>query len=401
MLTSHALGEVAAAPSAPAPAAVRPAYDIEILHDPEAARLRLAAAFASGAATPFQAPDWLSTWYATVGPAHHAEPLLVFVSERGTGRRVAALPLIRHRTGGLEVVAFADLGVTDYNAPILGPAAPTSADAARAMWSSIAAALPPADLIQLRKMPGSVRGEPNPMVALRGAHVSHSPGFSVAMPEAWDTYLQSLSKKFRKELGRSLRRFEEGGGGFRRIETMDEAKHVLRTMNEQQRGRLEEMGTRFALEEKDYHAFYEDLVGGGLQDGTTILTALTCGDELVAALLGIADATSFTMVRLSHIGGDWMKVGPGRLVIERTMRLLHARGCRQFGFSIGDYPYKSGFGVEPSPLFDLVIAQSWRGRFSSARNLAKVAVKRGLKACGVSLVPQAVKNRYRRYHQST
>jgi CelD/BcsL family acetyltransferase involved in cellulose biosynthesis len=136
----------------------------------------------------------------------------------------------------------------------------------------------------------------------------------------------------------------------------------------------------------------------GLEAGTTILTALTAGDEIVAALLGVTDGKSFAMVRLSHAGGDWMKVGPGRLVIERTMHALHARGIRHFDFSIGDYPYKSGFGVQPSPLVDLVSAQSWRGRANAARDLAKAAVKRGLERVGVSVVPQAVKDRYRRYH---
>ena len=169
-------------------------------------------------------------------------------------------------------------------------------------------------------------------------------------------------------------------------------------MNAQQRARLEEVGQALALNEEDYYAFYQALVRTGLEAGTTVLTALTAGDEIVAALLGVTDGTSFAMVRLSHAGGDWMKIGPGRLVIERTMHALHEKGIRHFDFSIGDYPYKSGFGVQPSPLVDLVSAQSWRGRAGAARDLAKAAVKRGLERIGVSVVPQAVKDRYRQYH---
>ena len=401
MLRSQTLGGVAVKPSASVPTAVRPIYDIDIVREPDTVRARLELAFASGVATPFQAPGWLANWYTTVGAQQGAEPLIVFVSERGTGQAAVALPLIRHRVGSLKVIAFADLGVTDYNAPILGPAAPKTPDAARALWASIVKALPSADLIHLRKMPSSVRGQPNPMALLRGVHPSHSPGFSVSIPEDWDAYLRSLVKKFRKELGRSLRLFEkEGDAAFRRIETVDEGARVLQAMNAQQRARLEEMGYRYTLDEDDYHAFYAGLVSTGLEDGATILTTLTSGEQIVAALLGVTDGTNFTMVRLSHAGGDWMKIGPGRLVIERTMHALHARGCRHFDFSIGDYPYKSGFGVEPSPLFDLVIARSWHGRLSAARDLAKATIKRGLEACGVSLVPQAVKDRYRHYHRS-
>ncbi len=38
--------------------------------------------------------------------------------------RAALLPLIRHRQSSLRIVEFADLNLTDFNAPLLGPAAP-------------------------------------------------------------------------------------------------------------------------------------------------------------------------------------------------------------------------------------------------------------------------------------
>lgn len=399
MLNTKALDDVAVTPAASHSALARPVYEIEIVNEPDAMRARLTAVYGDGLATPFQAPDWIAAWYATVGVKQDAEQLLVFVTERATGQSVVTLPLIRHRSHGLDVIAFADLGVTDYNAPILGPAAPTSPLAARALWVRIVKALPKADLIQLRKMPVTVDGRPNPLALLRGVHPSHSPGFSVRLPDDWDGYLQSLAKKFRKELGRSLRLFEkEGDTAFRRIETVDEARRVLATMNAQQRARLNEMGYAYMLEEDAYHAFYDGLVAQGLTVGTTVLTTLTCDGAIVAALLGVTNGKSFAMVRLSHAGGDWMKIGPGRLVIERTMHALHARGCRHFDFSLGDYPYKSGFGVAPSPLLDFVAALSWRGRRSAVRDLAKAAVKRALGTVGVSLVPQRVKDRYRRYH---
>ncbi len=233
-------------------------------------------------------------------------------------------------------------------------------------------------------------------------HPAHSPGFSVRLPDDWDGYLQSLAKKFRKELGRSLRLFEkEGDAAFSRIDTVDEARRVLAVMNTQQRARLDEMGYAYVLEEDAYHAFYDGLVSEGLSNGTTVLTTLTCDGAIVAALLGVTDGKSFAMVRLSHAGGDWMKMGPGRLVIERTIHALHGAGCRHFDFSLGDYPYKSGFGVAPSPLLDFVSARSWRGRKNAALDLAKAAAKRALGTIGVSLVPQSVKDRYRRYHAAS
>ena len=184
---------------------------------------------------------------------------------------------------------------------------------------------------------------------------------------------------------------------FCRIDDVEQAARVLEVMSQQQRSRLAEMGYDYAFDERSYNRFYASLVAGGLKDGTTLLTALMAGDELVAALLGTSDGTSFAMVRLSHAGGDWLRVGVGRLIIERTMHELHAQGCRHFDFTIGDYPYKSGFGVEPSPLCDLLTARSWRGKAIAAGDLAKASVKRALGAMGISVVQSDVKERYRRY----
>lgn len=402
MLNSQALGGVAGASAARQSTTARPVYDIEVVREPALAYDRLVATQRGGLTTPFQGADWISAWYASLGLRLEAEPLFIFVTERETGEAVVTLPLIRHRVDGLDVIAFADLGVTDYNAPILGPAAPVSADAAQDLWADTSKVLPPADLIQLRKMPASIQGHVNPLALLRGAHPSHSPGFSVTLPGDWEEYLRSLTKKFRKELGRSFRLLErEGNAAFRRVETVDEALAILDVMTEQQRARLEEMGTAFALGEDDYQAFYAALARSGLKNGTTILTTLTCNGEIVAALLGVTNGRSLAMVRLSNAGGDWMKVGPGRLIIERTMHALHGAGCRHFDFSIGDYPYKSGFGAASSPLLDLVVPRSWAGRTHAMRDLAKAAVKRGLGAMGVSLVPKAVKKRYARYRSTS
>jgi CelD/BcsL family acetyltransferase involved in cellulose biosynthesis len=191
-----------------------------------------------------------------------------------------------------------------------------------------------------------------------------------------------------------------GDTSFRRIEKIGEAERVLEVMSEQQRNRLEEKGYEYAVNEESYNRFYASLVAGGIEDGTIVLTALMAGDEPVAALLGTTDGSSFAMVRLSHAGGDWLRIGLGRLIIESTMHALHARGCRHFDFTIGDYPYKSGFGVEPSPLLDLVSAESWRGKARAAEKLAKAGIKRSLAKMGITLTPKDVKERYRQYRAS-
>ncbi len=397
-------GGAAAASSLPAHAAIaRRAFpgDYEIVLVSEFGIIpeRLATLCAGSASTLFQRPGWLAAWYGTVAPAEGAEPLLVEVFDRGSGAHAMTLPLARIGEKGVFRIEFADLGVTDYNAPILGPAAPDSAAEAAVLWRQIRRALPKADVIHLRKMPVALKGRPNPLALLSGTHPSSCSGFSVTIPDDWEDYLRSLAKKFRKELGRSLRLFETAGDTrFLRIENAGDAARVLEVMSAQQRNRLEEKGYECPLDDESYNAFYARLAAGGIEAGTVVLTALMSGDEPVAALLGVTDGASFAMVRLSHAGGNWQRIGLGRLIIERTMHALHGDGCRHFDFTIGDYPYKSGFGVEPSPLVDLVSAESWRGKARSAGALAKARAKRTLAKMGMTFVPKAVKERYRQYH---
>ncbi|MGO4781233.1 GNAT family N-acetyltransferase, partial [Lysobacter sp. 2RAB21] len=79
-----------------------------------------------------------------------------------------------------------------------------------------------------------------------------------------------------------------------------------------------------------------------------ILTALTAGEEVVAALLGLRRNNEYAMIRIGNAAGEWRNCSPGRLVIERTMAALHAQGVRQFEFSRG--VSAAARGVLPDPL---------------------------------------------------
>ena len=106
--------------------AAAPGYHVDIVRDWKQAASRLNG---GGHGTIFQHFHWLDGWYRAFGTA---VPLIAIISDAATGRQVALVPLIRHVKGGIRIVEFADLGVTDYNAPILGFAAPCDEIEARA-----------------------------------------------------------------------------------------------------------------------------------------------------------------------------------------------------------------------------------------------------------------------------
>jgi CelD/BcsL family acetyltransferase involved in cellulose biosynthesis len=317
-------------------------------------------------ATPFQNWQWLQAWYSAFASVDHVEPLIAIVSHAATGEQAVLLPLIRRMHHGIRIVEPADLDLTDYNAPLLGVAAPRDRKSARVMWRDLRRALRGlpggADLIRLRKMPVETGGRPNPLALLDGAGPCALNGNLVTTGDDFDAWRFMLERAVRKELERSWRVFtRDPHAAFKIVSDKDEALRVLSTMASQQGERMQHLGLNFILNDETYAAFYRNLVHDNVANGFAVLSVLTVGKEVVATLLGIRQGARYVMVRISNAGEKWSNCSPGRLLIERTMAALHKDGIRQFDFSIGNYAYKRRFGVARVALVDFSAALSWRG----------------------------------------
>jgi CelD/BcsL family acetyltransferase involved in cellulose biosynthesis len=334
-------------------------------------------ALADGAAmTPFQSGRWLESWYGTVGRCG-GEPILLTVRDRRTQRLVAMLPLFAHRSGPLRVVRFADAGVSDYNAPILGPDAPVDLAGAKELWKAIRTAIADTDLVNFTKMPTEVEGRPNPLTLLPHCGRCAVGTNVLSIDGSWDDYLSQLDRKVRKEIGRCWRVFSKREGvAFRRVQDQTEAAQVMAAMEVQQRLRHQRGSAPYLLDDPAIAAFYRALVENGIDSGEIILTALTCGSEVVSALLGLARPPTYIMIRISSAAGAWRDCSPGRLVIIQTMRMLHREHYTRFDFSIGDYPHKRRLGTEQRPLLELTAALSARGVPAAGYDHAKHLIRR-------------------------
>jgi CelD/BcsL family acetyltransferase involved in cellulose biosynthesis len=316
--------------------------------------------------TPFQHPQWYAAWYDAFAIADGVEPLIAVVTDGSTGEQAALLPLIRRRSKNISIVEFADLDLTDYNAPILGPAAPRDAKTARVLWRELLIALRRmqggADLIRLRKVPLDLDGRPNPLALLDDAGPCSLNGNVVATGADYDAWRYTLEKTVRKELERSWRVFtRDPAASFEIVADNNEALRILSTTEVQQGTRMQSLGLNFILNDETCAAFYRNLVRDGVGSGYAVVTALRVGDEIVATLLGIRCGARYVMIRISNAGEKWSNCSPGRLIIERTMAALHKDGVREFDFSVGNYAYKRRFGVTSLPLVDISAALGWRG----------------------------------------
>jgi CelD/BcsL family acetyltransferase involved in cellulose biosynthesis len=329
---------------------------VDFVRDWKQGALRLGA----GHRTAFQHVDWLGAWYDAF---RDVSPLIAIISDAATGRDIALVPLISRARGGVRIVEFADLGVSDNNAPILAPDASCDAVGAHAISKALVGglrALPDRfDLLRLKKMPAYVGGKPNPLVSLGRVGSCSVNGNLVLTGDDYGDYQASIK---RMQLPRCWRVFSRHAGA--RFEIATDADHALRlldVMDVQQQERMSKLALKFVLNDDSHAKFYRDVVRQGVAEGYAIVSALVCDDGIIATSLGLRCGATYYLLRISNAGKPWSACSPGLLVTERTMAALHQQGVRRFDLSIGNHDYKRRFGAMPLPLTDVSVALSWRG----------------------------------------
>ncbi|MDA9442910.1 cellulose biosynthesis protein CelD [Bradyrhizobium sp. CCBAU 51745] len=329
---------------------------VEFLRDWQQAALRLN----GGHRTAFQHGYWLGAWYeAFEGVA----PLIAVITDAATAKDIAVVPMFSHFRRGIRIVEFADLGVSDNNAPIVAGDANFDAAGAEAISAALVdglRALPDRfDLLRFKKMPSYVGAKPNPLVSLGR---SGSCSLNANLVLTGDDYADYQASIKRMQMPRCWRVFNRHAGARFEIATdVVRAQQLLDVIDIQQQERMQQIGLRFVLNDAAHSRFYRDVARRGVAEGYAVISALVCDEGIVATAFGVRYGATFYLLRIGNAGKRWANCSPGLLVTERTMAALHAQGVRRFDLSIGNHDYKRRFGAEPLPLTDVTVALSWRG----------------------------------------
>ncbi|MFT4096963.1 MAG: GNAT family N-acetyltransferase [Rhodoblastus sp.] len=347
------------------------AFDVDACENLAAVRDDWAALEATGRLTPFQTRAWLEPWYATVAPHFAVAPLILRVRDRRSGALLMMLPLARRRESGVRIVEFADLGVSDYHAPLFAPEMSELGERAAALWSQVRAALRPADLFRFEKAPRRVDGLRNPLLDIARRQMSFS-AWEVALPAdraAFDagfpdrTFLRELARKNRRIAGRGEVRFAEAC-------TPEDQRRAFDVLCEQRAARFAELGRDDILQRAPFRVFYEK-VALAARDRIGRLFTLSVDDEIVATIFGLARNGCFCMI-LSTIGGErWKSASPGNVSMDRLVSHLICEGGGVLDFTIGDEAYKRSFGAVAQPLSAGVASLSWRGSPYAIADIAR------------------------------
>jgi CelD/BcsL family acetyltransferase involved in cellulose biosynthesis len=313
---------------------------------------------ASLSSTGFQSLNWMTVLYEELAAAKRSMPRLVVVTERNTGEVALILPLIVRKKRTLRIARFADFGVSDYGAPILGPALLTKRRSIRRAWRAVRYAMRDVDMIRLEKMPGEIADRPNPLISRAGVAPSRFTGNIVEITGTVEDYVAGLSDAFRQSLDRFNKFWErKGAPRFSRATTPEQIAYAYAALDEEQSSGDDVFGNAAVIEDPIVRQFYDRLVMDGTEVELGYLFTLEAGGETIATLFGIQHDDTFTLLRMSSSAGRWPELAPGRMVCIEAMKYFVTLGVRRFDFGLRAHPFKQGFGATEVPLYDLIVAR--------------------------------------------
>ena len=321
--------------------------------------------------TPFQTRAWLAPWFRNVAPRFRATPAIAVVRDARTAAVVMLLPLCRRTEGIAAIVEFADLGVSDYNAPIMASGHPLCSVESASLRAQLTTAFPGSDLLRLEKAPVQFDGARNPLASWAADKPMAFASWGVDLPADRDTFDRlRLDPSFAKELKKKKRRLG-ARGEVRFSEAVDaiEKCRVFSALCAQRAARFAELGRSNILGDRTFQSFYEDAIHA--PGSVCRLFSLSVGDEIVATIFGLDHRKRFHLI-MSTIGDDrWKSCSPGNVAMDELTTLLINSGHSYLDFTIGDEAYKRSFGATSRPINFGLSALSWRGSPHVAIHCAK------------------------------
>lgn len=322
-----------------------------------------AALHARSNASAFQHPLWLQGFHRHLAPSRGAQGVTL-VGRPGPGEPPCfVLPMIARKLSGVTILESADLGVSDYAAPVVDPDWWERQHDHAALRASVAAALPSHDILRVKP----IRDE---YLALWQAFLPGSTktlGFSahatslVASVEHWRE--QALTDSFARYLARKRKRFfKTEGARLVVVQGAQAIAHAMERLAQLREGRFEQD----VIAAPAARAFYSAVAQSGEQAGFARVYALELGGEAIGYTFCLAFGG-----RLHYllIGCDYQAHGrhsPGLLLYDGMIGDWIETGGEIFDFTIGDEPFKADFGTVATPLHVLTHTPTVRGALALA-----------------------------------
>jgi CelD/BcsL family acetyltransferase involved in cellulose biosynthesis len=337
--------------------------------------------------TPFQSFDWLATWQSQIGALTGVTPAIVIGRDPGSGIIQFIFPMAVEGRGMMRRLTFLGADLCDYNAPLFAAefAATLTPPAFLRLWSAITRRLRADprfgfDLYDLRKMPETLGGTRNPLLALR-VRLNPSRAYATTLGNEWDAYYaERRSAATRKTERKQAKRLaEQGEVAFLEPPDAGGRAATIDALIAQKRRALARMGADDIFDRPGHLGFYRAIARNPKLTDLVHVSRLDVGQEMGAASVALSHRGTYSLVLSSYHDGSLAQHGPGRAHLHALMRRAIAAKYTVFDFTIGDEPYKRDWCDRELALHDHLAAASVRAAPIAAMIVAARAAKRTIK----------------------
>jgi CelD/BcsL family acetyltransferase involved in cellulose biosynthesis len=317
----------------------------------------------------FQSREFLEVWMATIGRSRHARCVLAVITDQDR-RPILYLPLSVETKFNTRILRFMDAGVADLNAPILVAGQNLTRSEFSAVWDEILSRLPGIDVIDLQKMPRNVGVAPNPLSYLdclpyksSGHVVDLANWHELAAKRGSIVRMRSKLRRHRRKLTAiEPTAFLANPSGPQWHRVMDRLTELKR------RQYLRTSGDFFSA--PGVLDFYQEIAAPERLGRISHLSALTCGDRIVAAHLGFVGPGRFYYI-LPAFDTEYRSFAVGLMLLGHLIEQCADDGYAIFDLGEGDYAYKETWQTHRVPLLSyergLTAAGVVYGRLRRAR----------------------------------
>ncbi len=305
-------------------------------------------------ASVFLTPQWQEAWWRHFGRDHE---LYIITLRTAEGTLQGLAPLMTPNESALagHFTLIGDLEVCDYLDILLSPA--YQQEASRVLVHTLLTEAGETFTLSLPNLP-SQSSTPTVLresLQANGLTVALEPMETcptIALPDDWEVYLQTLRGKDRHELRRKLRRAT--------------AEARLEYYVTRDAARLEaDLQTFFSLHRMSRHAakrgfmtaakeaFFRDLARALWPHGWLELAFLLADGTPIAALWGLPFGTTYAVYNTGY-HPDYARLSAGIVLFAECIRHAIARGFTTFDFLRGNEVYKYRLGATDQSLYHLL-----------------------------------------------
>lgn len=305
----------------------------------------------------FNTPEWQKVWWEEFGAG---KDLVVLAMHRGDDL-IAVVPLYTKMEDGRSILRFVGgIDLTDYSGPIC--TAEDEPEVADALVRWLGTTDLEWDEFDAHNMPVPF-GFADYLVE-RADRAGFGFGIEqeettaiLKLPDAWETYLASLSKKERHELKRKRRRIQrEQPDLVVRTATAESLEADLKAFVDMHRGTE---GLKGHFMRPEIATFFERVARAFMPTGWLRLDLLEIGGTPIASTFGFEHGNTLYLYNSAY-ELDFARLSPGFVLVSTLIEQAIDEGVSTFDFLRGPERYKYRLGAEPVPLNNVRVFRTGR-----------------------------------------